>query len=161
MKLIRLVLLFLTLTICPAMAEEPALAVDWEFRQRSGQHETVITIRNTSDREVKVSHPDSRCAVAFIVVDDCGNLLQPEGVAKVDPQDGKIVIRPGKIYEYIDEQRTALARSKGLVLPFLTDTGLFAYQLKKGARYRATAIYRPYGEQSEGIASGEHIFVHK
>ncbi|MCX7044455.1 MAG: hypothetical protein NTX50_03075 [Candidatus Sumerlaeota bacterium] len=45
--------------------------------------------------------------------------------------------------------------------PFLTGSALFAYELKKGATYRITAIYRLNGQSGDGIASSEHLMTIK
>ncbi len=50
--------------------------------------------------------------------------------------------------------------SEGLAFPFLTGTGLCAYKLKEGNKYRVTVIYRPYADR-EGVASTEHMVTFK
>ena len=137
-------------------AEGPAVSVDWSLDQGTNGHAAVITIKNLSGQDLKIQHPGNRQAIAFVVMDDHGNVIKPEGVAKVDPRRQDIVLKPGGTFEYTDNQWTELAEEKGLTLPLLTGTGLFAHKLAEGSTYRVTVIYRP-SAGSEGIASAERV----
>jgi hypothetical protein len=139
-----------------ALAGDTELEVDWSLIPASSHRAVRITIKNTSAQDVEVQHPGNRCAIAFVVMDERGNLVQPVGVAKVDPRNATIKLKPGEVFEHALDQSSQLAHSKGLTLPFLTGTGLFAYDLKDGASYRVTVTYRPHGLASHGIASREH-----
>ena len=133
------------------------LEVDWTPIPDSDRPDIQVTIKNLSDREIKVQHPANRCAIAFLVMDQYGNVVRPVGVAKVDPLKASIKLKPGETYVHRLVQRSRLAHSQGLAFAFLTGTGLFAYDLKEGARYRVTAIYRPHGLEGHGIASEERV----
>jgi hypothetical protein len=140
--------------------DSPTVSVDWSFAQGSNHPAVAITIKNVSVEELKVQHPGNREAIAFVVMDDHGNVMKPEGVAKVDPSRLDIVLKPGGTFEYTDNHRTELAHEQGLTLPFLTGTALFAYNLKEGNNYRVTVIYRPYADR-EGVASAEQVMTFK
>jgi hypothetical protein len=141
-------------------ADAPTVSVDWSLDKGTNRHVVAITIKNLSDQELKIQHPANRLALAFIVMDDNGNVLTPEGVAKVDPRRQDISLKVAETYEYAESQWEKLAEEKGLRLPFLTGTGLFAYKLKEGKNYRLTVIYRPNAE-GEGIASAEKVLTFK
>ena len=94
-----------------------------------------ITIRNVSPQEIEVQYSANRCAIAFVVMDQRENVVQPVGVAKVDPRNSTIKLKPGETFEHALDQYSQLAHAKGLTLPFLTSTGLFAYDLKDGGVY--------------------------
>ena len=161
MRLMLLVFaVFLLFAVTPARADGPTVSVDWSFGQGTNRHAAVITIKNLSVEELKVQHPGNRQAIAFVVMDDHGNVIAPEGIAKVDPRHQDIVVRSGETREHMDSQLTELAQEKGLTLPFLTGTGLFAYKLTKGSSYRVTVIYRPNAEGA-GIASAEKVVTFK
>ncbi len=138
----------------------PTVSVDWSLDKGTNRHAVAITIKNLSDQELKIQHPGNRLALAFIVMDDNGNVLTPEGVAKVDPRRQDISLKVAETYEYAESQWVKLAEEKGLSLPFLTGTGLFAYKLTEGKSYRVTVIYRPHAE-GEGIASAEKVVTFK
>lgn len=144
----------------PARADSPTVSVDWSLAQGSNHHAVAITIKNVSVQELKVQHPGNREAIAFVVMDDHGNVMKSEGVAKVDPSRQDIVLKPGGTFEHADSQWAELADSQGLAFPFLTGTGLFAYKLKERSNYRVTVIYRPYTDR-EGVASAEQIVTFK
>ena len=151
---------FLLAVGTPARADAPIVSVGWALAQASKHHQVVITIKNVSGQEFKVQHPGNRQAIAFVVRDDQGDVMKPEGVAKVDPRHQDIVLKPGETFEYAESQLSELAQEKGLTLPFLTGTGLFAYKLKEGNNYRVTVIYRPYADR-EGVASAEQVVTFK
>jgi hypothetical protein len=140
-------------------AGDPELKVDWSLKPASTHGTAQITIRNVSFQEIEVQHPANRCAIAFVVMDERGNMVQPVGVAKVDPPGATIKLKPGEVFRYtLDRQ---LAHAKGLTFPFLTGTGLFAYDLKDETSYRVIMIYRPHGLAGHGIASTERGWTGK
>jgi hypothetical protein len=143
-----------------ARADASNVSVDWSFVHGSTNHAVAITIKNVSREELKVRHPGLSQAIAFVVMDDRGNPLQPEGVAKVDARHKDIVLTSGGTFEYTMDQLVELADSQGLAFPFLTGTALCAYKLKEGSEYRVTVIYRPYLHR-EGVASVEHVVTFK
>ena len=148
------------LTVCtPVIAGQVTVTIDWEFAQGSKQHAAVVKIKNVCGHEIKVQNPAKSKAIAFVVMDDRGNLIEPQGVAKVEAvRREDIVLKPGGAFEHTDAQFAEMAHSKGLVFPFHTGTGLLAYELKEGRSYRVTAIYRPYAD-GDGVASTEHVFM--
>lgn len=160
MGLLPMIAVLILAATAPVRADVPSVSVDWCFAPRSNHHAVAITIKNVSGRELKVQHLGNRQAVAFVVMDDHGNVITPEGIVKVDPRHQDIVVRSGETLEHMDSQLTELAQKKGLTLPFLTGTGLFAYKLTKGTSYRVTVIYRPNAE-GEGIASAEKVVTFK
>ena len=160
MRLMTLVFAVLLAAGAPARVDGPALTVDWSFAQGSNHHAVAITIKNISGEEMEVQHPGNRRAIVFVVMDEQGNVIRPEGVAKVDPMRQDIVLKPGGTFEHVMAQWAELAHSEGLVYPFLSGTGLFAYKLKEGSKYRVTVIYRPFADR-EGVASTEHIVTLK
>jgi len=161
MRLMLLVFaVFLLSAATSAGADGPTVSVDWSFGQGTNRHAAVITIKNLSGQELKIQHPGNRQAIAFVVMDDYGNVITPEGVAKVDPRHQDIVLKAGETFEHTDSQWTKLAQEKGLTLPFLTGTGLFAHKLTEGSSYRVTVIYRPSAD-SEGVASTEKVVTFK
>ena len=152
---VRLLVGFVGLAVLPSilLAGDPELKVDWSLIPASTHGAIQITIRNVSPQEIEVQHPANRCAIAFVVMDERGNLVQPVGVAKVDPANATIKLKADEVFEYTIDRH--LAHARGLTLPFLTGTGLFAYDLKDRTSYRVTMIYRPHGLAGHGIASTE------
>ena len=161
MRLISLVFTVFVLAVeAPVWAEVPIASVDWAFTQPANHHAVAITIKNISGQDQKMQHPGNRQAIAFVVIDDQGNVMKPEGVAKVDPMRQDVVLKPGGTFEYTTDRLAELVQEEGLSLPFLTGTGLFAYNLKTGSNYRVTVIYRPYAGRA-GIASAEQVVMFK
>jgi hypothetical protein len=149
---------FLLAITTPARADVPTVTVDWCFAKGSHHHAVAITIKNVSGQELRIQHPEDRQAIAIVVMDEHGNVMKPEGVAKVDPMRQDIVLKRGGTFEYTMLQSAELAQEKGLSLPFLTGTGLFAYNLKAGNNYRVTVIYRPYADRA-GVTSAEQVMT--
>lgn len=121
-----------------------------EEKVKTGTVSATLVIRNTGSTEVKVAHPGNRIAVAFIVMNSLGNVVSPVGIAKVDPPFGEITIKPNSEFKQSFPN-----------LEFLTGSALFGYELKSGETYRVVAIYRPNGEKSPGITTGEQIITVK
>lgn len=97
-----------------------------------------------------------------MVMNDLGNLIQPVGIAKVDPKRQSITLESGQVFKYsISKQLLDLAKGKELSLPFLTGTALFGYALEKDKTYRIIVVYRPYGKEKEGICSKEKLINFK
>ncbi len=93
-------------------------------------------------------HPQAHNAIALVVTDDQGNLVQPVFLAKSDP-------RAYPSIKVADEIRFNASK-----LSFLTGTGLCGYDLEKGKTYHVLAIYRPQGLKGPGLAS-EEILYHR
>ena len=121
-----------------------------EEKGKTGTVSATLVIRNTGSTEVKVAHPGNRMAVAFIVMNSLGNVVSPVGIAKVDPPFGEITIKPNSEFKQSFPN-----------LEFITGSALFGYELKSGETYRVVAIYRPNGEKSSGITTGEQIITVK
>jgi hypothetical protein len=159
MKLSLFVTWVLLAALCASAAPySPILVVECEPISERGHHHVVVRIKNISGRELTIQHPARPRALTFVVLNDDGNLMTPEGVAKVTPRQKTILLKPGETFEYQNSQLIELAHSKGLAFPFLTGTGLFAYDLEKGQQYWLTAIYRPQWRES-GIASAEQLMT--
>jgi hypothetical protein len=119
-------------------------------KEKTGTVSATLVIRNMGSTEVKVAHPGSRMAVAFIVMNSLGNVVSPVGIAKVDPPFGEMTIKPNSEFKQSFPN-----------LEFITGSALFGYELKSGETYRVVAIYRPNGEKSPGITTGEQIITVK
>ena len=88
-----------------------SIRVDFDISQRLETYEVVVKIKNNSDKELFLAHPNQRYALAFMVMDNHGNLIQPVGIAKVDPKDQSIKVKPGQVFEYsISKQHLNLAK---------------------------------------------------
>ena len=134
------------------------IVVDFDISQNLESHDVTVRLKNNSDKELSIKHPNQRYALAFTVMDDQGNMIKPVGIAKVDPKAQSITLKPGQVFEYsFSKQQLDLAKKKELHLPFLTGTGLFGYPLEKGKTYRISVVYRPYGKDKSGICSKEKI----
>jgi hypothetical protein len=115
---------------------------------KPGNISGTLVIKNTGQTELKVKHPHNRMAVVFIVMNSLGNVISPVGLAKIDPPMREITIKPHTEFKETFPN-----------LEFITGSALFGYELKTGETYRVIAIYRPDGEKSRGIATGEQLFV--
>ena len=124
----------------------------------------VKKIRDSEYRLLQLSGPSR---LIFVMMSECwihnhGNLIQPVGIAKLDPKDQSIKVKPGQVFEYsISKQHLNLAKEQKLILPFLTETALFGYPLEKDKTYRIIVVYRPYGINKDGICSEEKIIKFK
>ncbi|MEK6693171.1 MAG: hypothetical protein AABY44_07070 [Nitrospirota bacterium] len=104
----------------------------------------IVTVKNIGKQRVKAQSPTNRMAVAFIVLNSRGNVIEPEGKAKVDPTFQEKTLEPGSHFSEVFQG-----------LKFITGTAQFGYVLKRGERYRVVAIYRPWGPDGVGICSKE------
>ena len=124
------------------------LEVKLELKQAASdgnlsQVDGVVTVRNLGNEALTVQSLSNRLAVTFAVLDSRGNVVSPIGRAKVDPKFEKKSLSPGsKLIEVFEG------------LKFISGTGQFGYDLRKGERYTVVAIYRP-GGQEKGICSRE------
>lgn len=109
---------------------------------------TILGIQNLSDQDIEIFDPSNRNAYTFVLVDADGNLVTPQGSAKVDPKGGILRISQGGVYNYQIE-------SQNVSLPYLSNTARFGYQLEKNKQYRAHVMYRPYGGTYGATASRE------
>ena len=138
------------------------ISVDFDISQDLETCEVTVKIKNNSNIELFLKHPNQRYALSFIVMNDYGNLIKPVGIAKVDPKYQSITLKPRQVFECsISKQFFNLAKEKELNLPFLTGTALFGYPLGKGKTYRIIVVYRPYGKDKDGICSKEKIIKFK
>jgi hypothetical protein len=133
---------------------DPKVSVNFELVRKEERCEVVVKITNRSQKEISVQHPGNRFALAFLVMNEHGNIIPPVGFAKVSAvRYEDIVLKPGQTFEHA-------ARGSGgdkYLFQFLTNTALFGYELEFGKTYRVVAIYRPDGEHGEGICSKEKI----
>lgn len=121
-----------------------------EETDKTGTVSATLIIKNTGSTEVKVAHPGNRMAVAFIVMNSLGNVVPPEGIAKVDPAFGEITIKSNSEFKQSFPN-----------LEFITGSALFGYRLESGETYRVVAIYRPNGEKGSGITTSERVVTVK
>jgi len=105
-----------------------------------------LTITNVSSKFLQAASPFARNAVAFLVSDEYGNIVMPEGVAKVDPPSMTINLPVKKSSSF-----------KFNNLKFVTGTAMYDYRFKSGKTYRVVAIYRPAGLNGPGFSSNESI----
>jgi len=105
-----------------------------------------LIITNESSKFFKAASPFARNAVAFLVSDEYGNIVKPEGVAKADPPSMTINLPVKKSSSFIFNN-----------LNFVTGTAMFGYRFKLGKKYRVVAIYRPAGLDGPGFSSTESI----
>ena len=118
----------------------------------SSDSQVSVSITNVGEALIKdVAHPlEYVGATSFLVTDQYGNLVKPEGLAKINPRKGLINL-PVKKTSYF----------KLNSLRFISGTGLFEYKLTKGKQYRIIAVYRPSGFNGPGFCSKEIVHVHK
>lgn len=109
-----------------------------------------LEIKNESQRKLSIQALSNRLVLAFLVMDDHGNVLRPMGKAKVDPAAETFILESGASHAHAFKN-----------LDFLTGTGLFGYELEKGTHYRVVAVYRPTGPKGPGFASNECVFEYR
>ncbi|MBU4305273.1 MAG: hypothetical protein KJ893_06615 [Candidatus Omnitrophica bacterium] len=158
-KKISLIILLVLITSFGAFADDiNNITIDFDVLPYDEIYTIKLKIKNASEENLSLNHPDLQCIQAIIVMNESGNIIQPEGIAKVDPRWQSIILKSGQVFEYsISKQRLDLAKGKELSFPFLTGTSLFGYALEKGKTYRIIVVYRPYGKEKEGICSKEKI----
>lgn len=127
----------------------PRLELHPSFSVRDGHVETWLSIKNLEDHEVTVYAPWNREAFVFFVLDALGNVVAPEGNAKVDPPGGELRIAAAGVYNH------HLEPSSALFFPYLSGSAQFGYALKTGQRYRVHALYRPFGTSHAATWSRE------
>lgn len=131
------------------------IAVDFKVVKKGGGHAVALVLTNKSAKAFVGYHPHLQMATGFVVSSKLGNVIEPEGVAKVSPKRQRLRLAPGA-KKTVWLKWSAATRAKGLTFPFLSGSVLFAYRLKKGVTYRVIAIYRPKGHQSRrGFTSAE------
>lgn len=142
-------------TMVPAFlrnkGEIPELSLYFSIRkeQQSGKIENWLSLTNQSDKALEIFHPSNRRAFTFHIVDDLGNIVTPQGIAKVDPMGGVLDISEGGAFNY------DLNANNMNFFPFLTDSALFGYPLETGKTYTVSVTYRPYGGKYGTITSEE------
>jgi hypothetical protein len=130
-----------------------AISVDFDVLEEDGTLSVVVRITNSSDEDLSVEGPGNRYALMFLVMNEHGNVVAPEGIAKVTRVQGELVLKAG---ETVEHTVRAAANDKAL-FQYLSGTALWGYELERGAAYRVVAIYRPLGKDGEGICSREKL----
>ena len=129
------------------------LSVDFELVEDDEGRAVVVSITNTTDEDVSVEHPGNRYALAFLVMNDKGNVVEPRGLAKVDAAERELILKAGETFRH----RVRQSVDDEYTFQFLSGTALFGYKLDAGKTYRVVAIYRPLGPDGEGICSREKL----
>ncbi|MCB4757275.1 MAG: hypothetical protein LHV69_09675 [Elusimicrobia bacterium] len=157
----RIIALGLFMLVCPAISNaigqsgntivppDADIEVGLELKQGLttndlSEADGIITVKNIGKKTVKVQSLNNRMVVAFVVLNEHGNVIQPVGIAKVDPRFQEKSLESNSQFSEV---------FKGL--KFITGTGQFGYNFKKGESYRVVAIYRPWGPGGVGICSKE------
>lgn len=103
-----------------------------------------LVITNPTKSALTIQKLSNRLVLAFVVLDSLGNVVPPQGLAKVDPFFETMSLDAGATMTHHLEN-----------LEFLTGTALFGYVLKPDQKYRIIAIYRPAGPEGPGFTSNE------
>ena len=136
------------------MPGDPKVSVDFELVRKLERCEVVVKITNRSNKEMTVEHPGNRYALAFLVMNELGNVVAPTGIAKVSrARHEDVVLKPGQTFEHT----VAPAVRQRCLFQFLTGSALFGYELEFGKTYRIVAVYRPEGKDGEGVCSKEQV----
>ena len=106
-----------------------------------------LVIRNPCNTALTIQSPQNRLVLAFVVFDSLGNLVAPNGLAKVDPGFGTHNLLAHSTYTYHFES-----------LDFITGSALFGYELSPGKSYKVLAVYRPAGPHGPGFSTQEVMF---
>jgi hypothetical protein len=151
--LFALTVLLVVFSIIANAQSEKNISVDLvlnstEEKDKSATVSATLIIRNTGSTEVKVIHPSYRMAVTFFVMNSLGNIVAPEGLAKINPTLREITIKPNS------EVKQSFPN-----LEFITGSALFGYELNRGETYRVVAVYRPDGKKSLGVTTKEQIIT--
>lgn len=109
-----------------------------------------LEIRNDSKLNLTIQALSNRLVLAFLLMDEHGNVVGPMGKAKIDPRAATFILSPSATHTHTFKN-----------LDFLTGTGLFGYALEKGKRYRVVAVYRPAGPKGPGFSSNECVFEYR
>jgi len=151
LALLGLVLTVVCLAVSPLLSagvptERVQIELDLKTAERDGLLVLLANVRvkNTGDAKLSVQDLRNRRAVTFFVTDSLGNVVQPEGIAKVSPgHRPDVLLKPGesRSQEFVD-------------LQFLTGSALFGYELKRGGTYAVVAVYRPEPRRP-GVSSVE------
>ena len=115
-----------------------------------GDGSGTLEIHNISKKELELQTLSNRLVLAFLVMDQYGNIIKPVGKAKVDPVGLTYILEAGNIHIHEFKNRD-----------FLTGTALFGYDFEKGRKYRVVAVYRPAGPNGPGFSSNEYVFEYK
>ena len=155
---IATLLFTLALPIAVSAGEQGNIRIDIDTFVRNGTHTATLKIKNLSGKKQFLRHPALQNGIAIIVMDEKGNIVPPEGIAKVSPVNKSLELSSGQEYEYTTPvQYAELAKKENVHFPFLTSTGLFGFKLKKGKIYRITAIYRPDGMNGAVVSTTEKV----
>jgi len=135
----------------------PQVAVDFELVRQKTHCQVVVTITNRSHKDISIEHPGNRSALAFLVMNEHGNVIEPIGFAKVNRVKYEdISLKPGEIFRH-----TVRGAGGRRLFQFLTGTALFGYELEFGKTYRIVAVYRPEGPDGDGICSKEKAITYE
>ena len=107
----------------------------------------VLEIRNDSRQDLMLQELSNRSVLAFLVMDEQGNVLPPSGCGAIVDPAGLAFLLPS------NTAHTHRFRD----LEFLTGR-MQVYVLERGTRYRVVAVYRPGGPNGPGFCSNEYVF---
>jgi hypothetical protein len=130
-----------------------AISVDFDVVEKDGAFSVVVKITNHSDEDMSVEHPGNRYALMFLVMNELGNVVAPDGLAKVNQAERELVLKAGETLEHTVRQSV----DDEYTFQFLSGSALFGYKLEPGKTYRVVAIYRPLGRDGEGLCSREKL----
>ena len=128
-----------------AFAGGTGIGCNYTIKQEADKYHFTLTLKGPF--QVDAQHPQNRNALAFIVFDERGNLVQPYFYAKVDPKNQ---ILPGGTPIHTH----TLSSDASLAFPFITGTGALAYKLDPKARYRVVVVYRWNQLRHDGYTCG-------
>jgi len=136
------------------MPGDPKIVVEFELVRKLERCDVEVKITNRSDTAITVEHPGNRYALAFLVMNELGNVVEPVGLAKVNrAKHEAIVLKPGETFTH-----TVVSSVRPRCLfQFLSGSALFGYELEFGKTYRVVAVYRPEGKDGEGVCSAEKV----
>lgn len=110
-----------------------------------------LEIRNAAKRDLNLYTLSNRLALTFLVMDEHGNIVEPQAKAKVDP--------PGATIFELQQGQSFTHRFKNL--DYVSGTALFGYALQEGKTYRTLAVYCPDGLRGPGFGSNECVFKYR
>jgi hypothetical protein len=131
--------------------------VDFKLVRKKEHCEIVLKLTSKWEKEMTLTHPANMGAMAFLLMDERGNVIAPVQLNK-DADIGyedhpNIKLKPGATLEFV----VSKSSNRKELLSFLSDSGHFAYTLEFGRTYRIVAVYRPARIYSEGVCSPEKV----
>ena len=133
------------------------IAVAFEFHREANDTDLILQITNNSKEDQVLQAPDQRQIVQFVIMDQSGTAIAPQGVAKVDPARRDLIVKAGATIDVSLNEYAKIASDRDMFFSYLTGTGLFAHKLDEGKKYRVIAIYRAFGKEHEGFTSNEKL----